>query len=338
MNNFSPIFVLKIAIISLLLTSCASWVKIANLTIVSTRNYESKTEYKELQRFAEGYDDGKSIRSSGGSTYIQNNGRLTAAIEDAIRNVPGGELMKNVTVSTKHGKIKVVGDVWGLPENANKNQFGHNINIGDKVRFKLHGNYIKGQVISTDAEQAAISYSDDRGQEQTKKMYYDDLIKDSTPSQQTSTTKDEFSIGDMVTWKKLWNDDYEKGTIIGFKGSYAQVQYKDEKTDKEKTKEILKSNLTKIQVPATTTSEKKGSSEVEQKPLNKPVSKPTTTKDIYKTTSEINMRAGAGVNYSKIMTISKNESVEVVNKSNSEWWQIIYHDEIGFVSSKLLSK
>jgi uncharacterized protein YgiM (DUF1202 family) len=50
------------------------------------------------------------------------------------------------------------------------------------------------------------------------------------------------------------------------------------------------------------------------------------------------MRSGAGSNYTLIMKINKNASVEVIEKVNSDWWKIKYNDEIGYVSSKFLSK
>jgi hypothetical protein len=74
------------------------------------------------------------------------------------------------------------------------------------------------------------------------------------------------------------------------------------------------------------------------KPAEKSV-KTSVAKDTYKVTCEsLNMRSGAGSNYTLIMKINKNASVEVIEKVNSDWWKIKYNDEIGYVSSKFLSK
>lgn len=72
----------------------------------------------------------------------------------------------------------------------------------------------------------------------------------------------------------------------------------------------------------------------------KPESESTAGKEIYKVTAEnfVNMRSGAGLNFDLIMKINKGSFVEVIEKTNSGWWKIKYMGEIGFVSSKLLSK
>lgn len=75
------------------------------------------------------------------------------------------------------------------------------------------------------------------------------------------------------------------------------------------------------------------------KPNDKPIVNTNSNKQIYKVTSEsLNVRSGAGSTYDVIMKISKGVSVEVLDKSNTEWWKIEYNNEIGFVSSKYLSK
>jgi hypothetical protein len=90
-------------LLCLVATSC-SYHRIGSLTIASTRNIDSSKQYVMLQRGVEG-------KSSGTST---------AALEEAMEratNAWGGEYLMNVAlyVSGNGKRVKVQGDVWGLP-------------------------------------------------------------------------------------------------------------------------------------------------------------------------------------------------------------------------------
>lgn len=87
--------------LGILSTSC-KYTKIGDVTVVSTRNFESKAEYVEIARYVRA--KGKAKR---GTFALEN------AIDNAVKSVPGGEFMKNCKVSVRNDKVKVEGDVWG---------------------------------------------------------------------------------------------------------------------------------------------------------------------------------------------------------------------------------
>lgn len=85
-----------------LLASC-KYTRIGDLTIVSTRNIDMKADYVELRRYV-------TVK-----VKIKDNQAMEQAIDEAVREVPGGEFMKNAKVYVRGSKkIKVEGDVWGV--------------------------------------------------------------------------------------------------------------------------------------------------------------------------------------------------------------------------------
>jgi hypothetical protein len=78
----------------LIFTNCTH--RLGDLTMISTRNVDSKTEYSELKRGVKGKAKD-----------------LETAIDKAVKDVPGGEYMKNVIIYY-NGKIIIEGDVWGI--------------------------------------------------------------------------------------------------------------------------------------------------------------------------------------------------------------------------------
>ena len=96
----------KIALIFLVtisLTSCFN--RIGKLTICSTRNMDSKTDYVLIA---------KDVR---GKCKTDKKDALETAIDRAVKKYPTGEFMKNAIfyVSGNGEKIEVIGDVWGTP-------------------------------------------------------------------------------------------------------------------------------------------------------------------------------------------------------------------------------
>ena len=85
------------------MSSCGSYQKIGDLTVISTRNFDTHAEYAELRRYVKAV--GKSEKDAKA---------METAINNAIKQVPGGEYMKNVTLYMKGDKIRVEGDVWGV--------------------------------------------------------------------------------------------------------------------------------------------------------------------------------------------------------------------------------
>lgn len=89
---------------SLSLTACG-WQKIGTLTMASNRNVDNKTNYVLIERYV--------------TAKVKNKGKeiIESAIDEAVKKTPNGEYMANVKFYIKNNgkKIKVEGDVWGLP-------------------------------------------------------------------------------------------------------------------------------------------------------------------------------------------------------------------------------
>lgn len=98
----------KILILSLVMSSCA-FKRIGDLTVVSTRNYETQNNYVLLKR-----DVMAKAKSKRGDALDQ-------AIDNATSSINGGEYLRNVKIYIKPSgrKIKVVADVWGILEKKN---------------------------------------------------------------------------------------------------------------------------------------------------------------------------------------------------------------------------
>jgi hypothetical protein len=75
------------------------------MTMISTRNVDTSKQYQLVQRNAMG------------KSSSRHNDAMQHAIDEAVRNTPGGEYMMNAIVYVKGNgrKVKVEGDVWGLP-------------------------------------------------------------------------------------------------------------------------------------------------------------------------------------------------------------------------------
>lgn len=151
MKTLSAITLLAVFI----LTGC-SFVRIGNLTMASTRNVDTKTEYKILQKGVEG------------KAKVKKDNALQEAIENAVKKLPDGEFMKNVTVYMKsNGKVmKVVGDVWGVPSVQKdvtiKVEEEIVFKVGDKVAFRKTktGKLKEGTIIGINSNGAIVEYLD----------------------------------------------------------------------------------------------------------------------------------------------------------------------------------
>ena len=111
--------------------------------MISTRNIDTKTEYKLIRKYVEGiapYSAGRSLEE---------------AIDIAVKQFPDGEFLKNVKIYTRNygRRVKVVGDVWGIPSNSNP-QVNNNVladssngfAIGEKVSFINNNKYYEGVI------------------------------------------------------------------------------------------------------------------------------------------------------------------------------------------------
>ena len=158
--------------ITVILSSCG-WTRIGSLTMISTRNIESKIEYKLVAKNVEGV------------TKMKHDDQLQNAVDEAVKQYPEGEFLKNTVVFIKNNgrKIKVVGDVWGIPS-VEKNitqKVTANINyeVGDKVAFKnSHGKIIEGNIIGINNTSAIVEYINSRNEKNEKdEISFDRLTK-----------------------------------------------------------------------------------------------------------------------------------------------------------------
>jgi hypothetical protein len=187
-------FKTSLLITVVLFSSCAK--RLGDLTMISTRNVDSKTEYKELKRYVKG--KGKD---------------LEAAVEDAVKGVPGGEFLKNVTVSYS-GKIKISGDVWG----------------------------VDGMLTEKEKKQ------EERRTEQdllAEKKAEEKRLKEEQEARELEALKASFAIGDKVSWKHPITMKMLSGTIAGKDEDKAVV--KTQSDSGEKLLKVSYDQLTKIE-------------------------------------------------------------------------------------------
>jgi hypothetical protein len=119
---------LSIVLSTLLLVGCSSVKMVGDVNMLSTRNVDSNVNYELIKT---GTDDSKTAFRKTKATNIDQ------AVNNLVLDVPGGEFVKNVKIYTDGKKWAVIGDVWGLPEQANVEGY----RIGDSV-------YIKNSLIS----------------------------------------------------------------------------------------------------------------------------------------------------------------------------------------------
>nr|WP_319570222.1 hypothetical protein [uncultured Draconibacterium sp.] len=107
---------------SIMLASCAPKL-VGTLNMISVRNVDSNANYELLST---GTSDSRKAAK-------QNKGRnIDEAIQNAVADVPGGEFLKNAKLYTAGSKYMIVGDVWGIADNANVEGF----RVGDVVYKK----------------------------------------------------------------------------------------------------------------------------------------------------------------------------------------------------------
>ena len=113
----------KLALFSFaFLFSCSSVKQVGEINMVSQRNVDSRTEYILVKTYA---GSGKDIKKSKAKN-------LQEAVDQTVRNVPGGEFLKNAKFYFVDGKYYAVeGDVWGQGKGDFKG-----FHVGDKVQWK----------------------------------------------------------------------------------------------------------------------------------------------------------------------------------------------------------
>ena len=156
--------------LTLSLTSCFTVVELGKLNMISNRNVESKADYVMLKNYAGGdiNEIKKALKKTKATTLDQ-------AVDETVRNVAGGEFLKNVKVYGLKKKEKlylfVEGDVWGFAENVSYRGF----KIGDKVQWKDITGTHKGKITGlTDSEKCMVK---EDGKENSESQKYTNLVK-----------------------------------------------------------------------------------------------------------------------------------------------------------------
>lgn len=146
-----------------LLSSC--WTKLGDFTVISNRsvNMDGSTQYVELSR---------GIKAVGRQKKKQA-GALDVAIENLLKQTPGGEFVKNLEVMITWGGnyVKVTGDVWGIKKAEGEQTNVKGFQVGDRVQFgkKL------GTILSLIDNTFALVQLD--GDAAGTKLRYDNLIR-----------------------------------------------------------------------------------------------------------------------------------------------------------------
>ena len=58
----------------------------------------------------------------------------------------------------------------------------------------------------------------------------------------------------------------------------------------------------------------------------------------YITTSDLNLRSGAGINYKSLLVLSKGDTVKLIDGTGNYWVKIQYQDKVGYSSKQFLQK
>lgn len=154
-----------------LFSGCA-YKRIGDLTMISTRNIDSRTDYQLIQKYAVG-----KARSKNGHA-------LEAAIDKAVRLSPDGEFLKNVRVYVKNDgkKVKVEGDIWGVPS-IEKNVTisvaeAIEFSSGDKVSFRnTMGKIVEGTIVGLNKHTAIVEYTNAVNKEAKTEIKYEKLTR-----------------------------------------------------------------------------------------------------------------------------------------------------------------
>lgn len=102
--------------------------------MISSKNVGDLEDYELIAAYARGNQ--KKITKSKAET-------LEDALEQTVREVPGGVFLMNAKIYMIKGKyFAIEGDVWGLKQNANYKGF----KVGDHVMWKAVSGYKKGTV------------------------------------------------------------------------------------------------------------------------------------------------------------------------------------------------
>ena len=151
--------------LALTLSSCGSWNRIGDLTIIGNRNVDDSKKYSLLTR------EVQSIAEADADAMEQAVDNLTKKYE--------GEFLRNVKVYVKSNgkKVKIIGDVWGTQNTLINISTEANakvvLNVGDSVVFKRKGKLTDGKIIGVNSNLVIIEFDGERKVE----LKYDEVTK-----------------------------------------------------------------------------------------------------------------------------------------------------------------
>lgn len=148
---------------ALLIASCSlKTIQIGKVNMISNRNVDSKADYVVIKNYVGGSK--KELKKLKAETLEQ-------AIDNVVKNVPGGEFLKNVKIYLVSGKYYAVeGDVWGYMQSANFKGF----RVGDNVQWKENLKTRKGKIVDLKDDRTA-TIKEENGE--LKIVKYDDLLR-----------------------------------------------------------------------------------------------------------------------------------------------------------------
>jgi hypothetical protein len=121
---------------------------------------------------------------------------MAEAIDQAVKQYPEGEFMKNVVVKVRSNgrRIKVSGDVWGISSVDKSVKQKVNVDVefktGDAVAFKnSNGKFIEGTIIGQNSSAAVVEYLGNYGKIMKDEVSYGQLTKIQRAENSDSTYK-----------------------------------------------------------------------------------------------------------------------------------------------------
>lgn len=132
-----------------LLASCTSFKQVGSVNMISTRNVENGADYTLIRSYMGASK--KELKKTRATT-------LDEAINDVVKNTPGGEHLRNVKIYLVNGTyFAVEGDVWGTTANQNMRGF----KIGEMVTWKDKTKVRKGKITDLKSAEVATVTDDD---------------------------------------------------------------------------------------------------------------------------------------------------------------------------------
>lgn len=163
------VIILSVPLLALM-SSCSTVIDLGKLNMISDRNIDSKGDYVLIKNYAgvSKKEIKKALKKTKATT-------LDAAVDETVRNVAGGEFLKNVKVYGVKKKevmyLLVEGDVWGVAGDVSFRGF----KVGDKVQWKELTVYKKGTITGlTDADKCMVK---EDGKENSKSFKFSSLTK-----------------------------------------------------------------------------------------------------------------------------------------------------------------